>query len=268
MRVAPLCHPAYSSPAFHRWRLSEGRHRFWFGTVHYHNHILSHLHRCVPDFVGQRARQLSFVHGDVIGEAGRPIEHVFFPSSGMISIVVDLRDGGRVEAAMVGRRNAIGASVVFGGRTHLNTSFAQLPGSGWSLRAADLVELASREPDVRNILFDNEQFLQAQSQQTAACNARHVIPQRLATWILRASDATGGEDLTLTQEYLAQMLGVQRASVSMFAGALQDKGLIFYRRGRVKVLDRDGLEHRACECHAALRMQHARLFDTDVNQPA
>ena len=236
--------------------------------MHYHNHILSHLHRRFPDFVGHRARQLSFVHGDLIGEAGRPIEHVFFPSSGMISIVVDLRDGGRVEAAMVGRRNAIGGSVAFGARTHINTSFAQLPGNGWSLTAADLVDLAARDADVRNILFDNEQFLQAQSQQTAACNARHVIPQRLATWILRASDATGGEELTLTQEYLAQMLGVQRASVSMFAGALQDKGLIFYRRGRVRVLDRAGLEHQACECHAVVHAQHARLFETDLHQPA
>lgn len=236
--------------------------------MHYYNHILSYLHRRFPDFVGQRARQLSFVHGDIIGETGRPIEHVFFPSSGMISVVVDLRDGGRVEAAMVGRRNAIGASVVFGGRTHLNTSFAQLPGSGWSLNAADVIELANREIEVRNILYDNEQFLLAQAQQTAACNARHVIPQRLATWILRASDASGGDELTLTQEYLAQMLGVQRASVSMFAGALQDKGLIFYRRGRVKVLDRNGLEHQACECQAALRHQHARLFEADVSQTA
>jgi CRP-like cAMP-binding protein len=236
--------------------------------VHYHNHILSVLHRRSPDFVGQRARQLSFVHGDVIGEAGRPIEHVFFPSSGMISVVVDLRDGGRVEAAMVGRKNAIGGSVVFGGRTHLNTSFAQLPGSGWSIKAADVIELANRDSDVRNILFDNEQFLLAQSQQTAACNARHLIPQRLAAWILRAADASGGDELTLTQEYLAQMLGVQRASVSMFAGALQDKGLIFYRRGRVKVLDRAGLEQQACECHAALRRQQAVLVEPDTGQPA
>jgi CRP-like cAMP-binding protein len=236
--------------------------------LHYHNQILSFLHARFPDFVGQRARQLSFVHGDVIGEAGRPIEHAFFPSSGMISVVVELRDGGRVEAAMVGRRNAIGGSVVFGGLNHLNTSFAQLPGSGWLLKATDLVELAERDPDVRNLLFDNEQYLLAQAQQTAACNARHVIPKRLGTWILRASEACGGDELTLTQEYLAQMLGVQRASVSMFAGELQDKGLIFYRRGRVRVLDREGLEHHACECHAVLRRQHATLFEGDINQPA
>lgn len=237
-------------------------------TVHYHNHILSFLHGRFPEFVAQRARQLSFVHGDIIGEAGQPIERVFFPSSGMISVVVDLRDGGRVEAAMLGRKNAVGGSVVFGGRAHLNTSFAQLPGSGWSLKAADLVALAERENDVRNIFFDNEQYLLAQAQQTAACNARHVIPQRLATWILRASDASGGDELTLTQEYLAQMLGVQRASVSMFAGALQDKRLIFYRRGRVKILDRQGLEQQACECHAVLRRQHAKLFEPDISQPA
>ncbi len=262
MRVARHCHPAYIGQKLHFATT------FRCAAVHYHNHILSFLHHRFPDFVGHRARQLAFVHGDVIGETGRPIEYVFFPSSGMISVVVDLRDGDRVEAAMVGRRNAIGASVAFGGLTHLNTSFAQLPGSGWSLKAADVIDLANRDGDVRNILYDNEQYLLAQAQQTAACNARHLIPQRLATWILRASDASGGEELTLTQEYLAQMLGVQRASVSMFAGALQDKGLIFYRRGRVKVLDRQALEHQACECYAALRHQHARLSEAVAGQPA
>lgn len=234
--------------------------------MHYHNDILSSLHRRFPEIVGQRARQMSFAHGDIIGETGQSIETVFFPSSGMISIVVDLRDGGRVEAGMVGHRNAVGGAVAFGGRDHLNTSFAQIPGSGWSLKAADVIELAGRENEVRNILFANEQSLLAQAQQTAACNARHVISKRLATWILRAADASGDEELALTQEYLAQMLGVQRASVSMFAGALQDKGLIFYRRGRVRILNREGLEQQACECHAVLRRQDTKLFESDARQ--
>ena len=234
--------------------------------MHHHNQILSYLHRRFPDFVDDRARQFSFVHGDIIGEAGRPIEQVFFPNSGMISIVVDLREGGRVEAAMVGPRNAVGGSIVFGGRTHINTSFAQLPGSGWSLRATDLIELSNRDQAVRGILFNNEQYLLAQAQQTAACNARHVIPRRLATWILRAIDASATDELILTQEFLAQMLGVQRASVSMFAGELQDKGFIFYRRGRVRVLDREGLAHEACECHTMLRSQAARLCEPDLHQ--
>jgi len=234
----------------------------------HHNEILARLHQSHPDFVTRRARQITYVHGDVFGEAGSPIADVLFPSSGMISLVVDLSDGDRIEAGMVGRRGMIGGSALFGAATHLCTSFAQLPGSGWTIKAADLVELADDAPDVRDLMFRNEQYTLSQAQQTAACNARHRIPQRLATWILRAQFDSGDDELLLTQEYLAQMLGVQRASVSMFAGTLQDKGLIFYRRGRVRVLDREGLEREACECHATLRSRHKRLFEIEECQSA
>lgn len=234
----------------------------------HHNEILARLHQSHPDFVTRRARQITYVHGDVFGETGGPIDDLLFPSSGMISLVVDLADGDRIEAGMVGRRGMVGGSALFGGSTHLCTSFAQLPGNGWTIKAADLVELAERSPSVRDLMFRNEQYTLAQAQQTAACNARHRIPQRLATWILRAQFDSGDDELLLTQEYLAQMLGVQRASVSMFAGALQDKGLIFYRRGRVRVLDRAGLEREACECHATLRTRHMRLYESEACQSA
>ena len=235
----------------------------------HHNEILARLHQEHPDIVTRRARQINYVHGDIFGESGSPIEEVLFPSSGMISLVVDLSDGDRIEAGMVGRRGMIGGSVLFGGRTHLSTSFTQLPGNGWTVKAADLLDLADSAQGVRDLMFRNEQYTLAQAQQTAACNAKHRIPQRLATWILRAQFDSGDEELLLTQEYLAQMLGVQRASVSMFAGTLQDKGLIFYRRGRVRILDREGLEREACECHATLRSRHMRLFDQkEISQNA
>ncbi len=234
----------------------------------HHNDILACLHQSHPDFVTRRARQITYVHGDVFGEAGRPIDELLFPSSGMISLVVDLNDGDRIEAGMVGRRGMVGGSALFGGRTHLCTSFAQLPGNGWIIKADDLIELADRSSGIRDLVFSNEQYTLSQAQQTAACNAKHRIPQRLATWILRAQYDTGEDELLLTQEFLAQMLGVQRASVSMFAGALQDKGLIFYRRGRVRVLDREGLAHEACECHATLRNRHRNLFEPEECQSA
>ena len=234
----------------------------------HHNDILARLYQSHSDLVTRRARQTSYVRGDIIGEFGAPIDEVLFPSSGMISLVVDLADGGSIEAGMVGRRGLVGGNALFGGETHLNTAFAQLPGSGWTFKAADLVELAERAPGIRDLFFRNEQYTLVQAQQTAACNAKHRIPQRLASWVLRAQYDSGEDELLLTQEYLGQMLGVQRASVSMFAGALQEKGLIFYRRGRVKILDRNGLEHEACECHATLRSRHAHLFDDETNQVA
>jgi CRP-like cAMP-binding protein len=232
------------------------------------NTILARLHNAHPDFIAARARPLSFSHGDVIGESGGPIDQILFPSSGMISLVVDLDGSDRIEAAMVGQHGAVGGSALFGAKTHLSTAFAQLPGTGWLLRAADAIELAERAAPVRELFFRNEQYILAQAQQTAACNAKHRIPQRLATWILRAQHDSGEDELALTQEYLAQMLGVQRASVSMFAGALQEKGMIFYRRGRVRVLDRGGLEQEACACHARLRGHQAHIFRHEVDQSA
>jgi len=232
------------------------------------NRILSRLNGVHADFIGRRARQVSFVHGDIIGEIGQPIDDVIFPRSGMISLVVDLRDGGRIESAMVGCLSVVGGASVLGAEVHMSTAFAQLPGTGWVLKASDVAELAERPLDVRRLMFRNEQYLLAQAQQTAACNAKHRIPHRLATWILRAWHASGENEFILTQEYLAQMLGVQRASVSMFAGALQEKGLIFYRRGRVRIIDRGGLEAEACECHDALQRRHAHLFGHAADQTA
>lgn len=236
-------------------------------TVH-HNQILSRLNGIHADYIGRRAREVSFVHGDIIGKTGQTIEDVIFPRSGMISLVVDLRTGGRIESAMIGCLGVIGGASLFGADVHTSTAFAQLPGTGWVLKASDLSELAERSPEVRRLMFRNEQYLLAQAQQTAACNAKHRIPQRLATWIVRAQHASGENEFLLTQEYLAQMLGVQRASVSMFAGALQDKGLIFYRRGRVRIIDRSGLEAEACECHDTLHRQHAHLFGHTADQSA
>lgn len=226
----------------------------------HHNDILACLHQSHPDFVTRRARQITYVHGDVFGEAGRPIDELLFPSSGMISLVVDLNDGDRIEAGMVGRRGMVGGSALFGGRTHLCTSFAQLPGNGWIIKADDLIELADRSSGIRDLVFSNEQYTLSQAQQTAACNAKHHIMQRLATWLLRAKDATGTTEMFLTQEFLAQMLGVQRASVSGFAGQLQDMDLIRYRRGRLSITDVEGLTHQACECHSRLAAFHGKLF--------
>jgi CRP-like cAMP-binding protein len=224
------------------------------------NRILSALVQRHPES-RERLRRRDYVHGDMIGKAGDPIVDVLFPSSGLISVVVGLKGGDLVEAAMVGCDGVVGGGAVFGAKQHLGSSFAQLPGSGWTMRAADLGALLERDDQLRATLFSYEQFLLAQAQQTAACNARHHIPQRLSSWLLRARDATRENELLLTQEFLAQMLGVQRASVSMFAGQLQDKDLIRYRRGRVTVMNADGLSHEACECHLALSDLRRRLLD-------
>ncbi len=229
----------------------------------YENRLLVSLSRSRPDLLRNRLKAIDFVHGDLLAEVGTPIEHVIFPRSGLVSMVIDLLDGDRIEVAMVGADGAIGGAVVFGATHRLCTSFAQLPGSAWLMKSTDAIEIANENPDFRQELFLQERYNQMQAQQTAACNAKHTIMRRLCSWLLRAQDAIGGRELLLTQEHLAQMLGVQRASVSMFASQLQEKGLIRYRRGRVQIIDKAGLAEHACECHAAIRRQHEQLVGTE-----
>ena len=202
----------------------------------------------------------AFTHGQVLGEVGQPIERAYFPSSGLISVVVPLRTGEVIEAGVVGRTDVFGASVALGAKLHVNTGVVQMPGSALVIKAADLVAATRKSETLRNELFLNDQFILAQAQQSAACNARHDIPQRLATWLLRVRDRAQQEDLSLTQEFLSQMIGVQRASVSIAAGVLQDAGMIRYRRGHIQITDPARLKQVACECYAAVRAQYDRTF--------
>ncbi len=154
----------------------------------------------------------------------------------------------------------LGGSVAFGARFHISTSFVQMAGSALVTRASDFVDFA-KSRDLHALLFKHEEYLLAQSQQSVACNARHQIAMRLATWLIRSRDAAGQTNLQMTQEFLAQMLGVQRASVSLVAAELQEEGLIRYRRGNIEIVNEKKLIERACECCQAVRMQYRRLFD-------
>jgi len=204
----------------------------------------------------------------VLAETGAAIKNVYFPHNGIISLVVELAVGDMIETAMIGKDGVVNASCALDGKVSLNKAIVQLAGAGSVISADALKKVADESPALRALLIRHEQVLFAQAQQSAACNASHLVEARLSRWLLRTRDLADSEDLTITQEFLAQMLGVQRASVSMFAGALQDKGLIFYRRGRVRVLDREGLAHEACECHATLRNRHRNLFEPEECQSA
>jgi CRP-like cAMP-binding protein len=234
----------------------------------YPNTILSNLAKSDLALLEDALSSHAFTQGQVLGETGQPIERVFFPSSGLISVVVPLRGGEVIEAGVVGRTDVFGASVALGARLHVNTGVVQMPGSALVIKAADLAAAARKSETLRHDLFLNDQFVLAQAQQSAACNARHDIPQRLATWLLRVGDRSQQEDLPLTQEFLAQMLGVQRASVSIAAGALQEAGMIKYRRGHIQIVDAARLKHVACECYAAVRAQYDRTFPARVSELA
>jgi CRP-like cAMP-binding protein len=197
----------------------------------------------------------------VLFEAGDKIDRVYFPHSGIISLVVELAGGQAIEAAMIGRDSMLGATSALDGEVALNKAIIQLSGTGETLEVAKFREVAEQSLPLRTVLLHHEQVLFAQAQQTAACNVAHTVESRLARWLLRARDLSGSDKLELTQEFLAQMLGVRRSSVSPVANELQRTGLIRYRRGHIEILDLEGLQSASCECYGTVKAHYDRLLN-------
>ena len=198
--------------------------------------------------------------GTVLFEIGAPIHQVYFPHSGVVSIVVDLATGDTIESAMIGRESLVGASSGLNGQLSVCKAIVQIAGTATALDSHRLRSLADSSPACRMMLFRHEQLILVQAQQSAACNATHTIQARLARWLLRCRDLQGGDDLQLTQEFISQMMGVRRTSVSEIATTLQEAGLLRYRRGHIRLLDLAGLRETACECYQTVRSQSERLL--------
>ena len=228
----------------------------------YSNAILAALHQS-SNQTTLPLRPVTFQHGTVLAEGSSAIEDVIFPEAGLISLVVRLASGEKIEAGMVGRDGVIGAAAAFGTKAHICSAFAQIRGHGWLMRAADLRRIVRQNPELDTLLISGEQHLTAQAQQMSACGARHHLGPRICSWLLRASDIVGAGEVEITQEHMSEMLGVQRASVSVLAAQMQEDGLIHYRRGRVSIVDRAGLRQRACECYGALQGKRDLLFAVD-----
>ena len=193
--------------------------------------------------------------------SGDRIETVYFPDTAVVSLLTTMDDGTSVEVANIGNEGIVGVSVFLGVHTlGARECFqVEVPGQARAMDAGTFLKAAGREP-LRNLV---ERYIQAQFVQVAqrvACVARHSIPERCSRWLLLTHDRVGDREFPLTQEFLAQMLGVRRASVTAAAGALQNAGLISYSRGRVTVLDREGLEKAACECYGIIRHEFERLL--------
>jgi CRP-like cAMP-binding protein len=197
--------------------------------------------------------------GTVLAEPKQTIERVYFPHGGIISFVVPLSDGPAIESGMVGRDGVAGAGEVLDGKLAINKVMVQAAGAASVINADRLREAADERPEIRKFLARYAQFFLAQVQQTAACNANHQIAERMCRWLLRMHELVGTE-LPLTQEFLGQMLGVTRSSVSGIASGLQERGLIKYRRGYITILKVDGLHEAACECYGTVRDQYVEMF--------
>jgi CRP-like cAMP-binding protein len=196
----------------------------------------------------------------VLFDAGDEIDAIYFPRSGIVSLVVSLASGEMVETAMIGTDGAVGAAAAISSKTALTRAVVQLAGSASVLAVDRFCALADRNVAFHDTLMHHEQFLLAQAQQSAACNATHTVEARLARWLLRCRDLAGRDDLDLTQEYLAQMLAVRRTSVSIVAHTLQQAGLIKYRRGHIHLLNIDGLRESACECYETVKSRGVLLL--------
>ena len=192
-------------------------------------------------------------------EAGDAIEHVYLPHSGVVSHVVELETGDRVEVGMIGRDGVLGGLAALGEAVALTSAVVLLPGAASVIDVDQLRAAADRSKTLRTTLARHGQALVAQARQTAACNAVHAVKARLARWLLRVRDLVGSDQFTLTQELMAQMIGARRNSVSFVAHMLQQANYISYSRGHVKILDLEGLVKTACECYATLRSHNERL---------
>lgn len=192
-----------------------------------------------------------------ISEADEQIELVYFPHSGMISLIVELLNGAKIETAMVGREGVVNAGAALNGGLSLGTSTVQV--AGRVIEPKWFVQFTRDNSELLALVGMHEQLVQAQTQQSSACHAAHTADQRMCRWLLRLRDITGSDRLPLTQEFIAQMLGVQRASVSVIAVNLRERGLLRYSRGTIELLNVNGLRQQACECYEAVKTFYTRL---------
>jgi CRP-like cAMP-binding protein len=224
------------------------------------NHLLQSLTAADFEMLRPHLESVELVREAVLVEAGAPLRHVFLPHSGIISLVVSLSEGQTVEVAMVGRDGVFGATAALDGGISLTDAVVMLPGTASIVDVASFRAAADRSVSFRTLLVRHEQALFAQAQQSAACNASHSVEARLSRWLLRARDLCESENLPLTQQFLAQMIGVQRNAVSIVAHALQQAGIISYSRGHIAITDLEGLKETSCECYDAVKAQYARLL--------
>jgi CRP-like cAMP-binding protein len=198
--------------------------------------------------------------GRVLYESGATQTHVYFPTSAIVSLLYVMEDGASAEIAVVGREGLVGVSLFMGGESTPSRAVVQSAGVGWRMRAAVLKQEFERSGPVLNLLLRYTQALITQMAQTAVCNRHHSLDQQLCRWLLLSLDRLQGSELVMTQELIANMLGVRREGVTEAALNLQRDGLIRYARGRITALDRTGLESRSCECYAVVKQEYDRLL--------
>jgi CRP-like cAMP-binding protein len=225
------------------------------------NRLLAHLPGDELELLRPQMEPVQLAHGDSIIEPHVPIKYIYFPLNCLLSMVTTMEDGSAVESGSIGREGMAGAPVMLDATETTMPTFVQIPGAAVRVKASAVKEVYERGGALKKIINRYIHTVIIVGSQSVACNRLHHIEARLARWLLMSSDGVGSEEVNLTHEYLAVMLGVRRAGVSEAAAKLQEKNLIRYNRGNVLIMDRESLEAAACECYHVVRAEYERLFN-------
>jgi CRP-like cAMP-binding protein len=224
------------------------------------NHLLAALPPAEYERLFPQLELVDLPLGKIIYESGHTLDKVYFPSTSIISLLNVLESGASAEIAVVGKEGIVGIALFMGGVSMPSRALVQSAGQAYRLNGHVFMQEFNRSPAFQHLLMRYTMALISQMSQTAVCNRHHTVDQQLCRWLLLSLDRLESNELLMTQELIADMLGVRREGVTEAAGNLQKAGLINYSRGRITVLDRPGLEKRVCECYEVVRREFARLL--------
>jgi CRP-like cAMP-binding protein len=224
------------------------------------NHILDALPKAERERIFPHLKLVSLPLGLVLYEAGDALRHIYFPTDSIVSLLYVLEDGASAEICVVGNDGVIGVALFMGGETTTSRAIVQSGGSAYRLTGRRLRQEFERQGETMHILLRYTQALITQMAQTAVCNRHHTVDQQLCRWLLLSLDRLPDNQLAMTQELIANMLGVRREGVTDAAGKLQKLGIITYKRGLITVLDRPRLEQLSCECYSVVKKETDRLL--------
>jgi CRP-like cAMP-binding protein len=228
----------------------------------------NHIFEAMP--TNEWERLLPFIEtvelplGKVLYEPGTKMSHVIFPSSAIVSLLYALENGSSAEIAVVGNEGVVGISIFMGGESTSSRAVVQSAGVGYKIKSSMLLDEFNRGGPIMHLLLRYTQALITQMSQTAVCNRHHSLDQQLCRWLLLSADRLTGNELIMTQELIANMLGVRREGVTEAALKIQKAGLIQYARGHITILDRHGLERRTCECYQVVKTEYDRLLPDKI----
>lgn len=225
------------------------------------NHLLAALPARELERLKPYLKPATLSLGSVLHEPGEPMHSAYFPTDCIVSMLYEMENGESAEMAIIGNEGLVGVALVLGGESMMNRALVQSQGHAYRIDAEKLKEEFERHEDLYRLLLKYTQALLAQIAQTAVCNRHHSVVAQLCRWLLLSIDRLPGDNLTMTQQLIADMLGVRRATVTECAGKLQQHGLISYYRGAISVHDRAGLEAMCCECYAVVKKETDRLLD-------